>query len=44
MENTLELAPSAVLFLAFLGAFWHKKRRKDEADNVPVEVKLQKRL
>lgn len=28
MENTLELAPSAVLFLAFLGAYWHKHRRE----------------
>lgn len=26
MENTLELAPSAVLFFAFLGAFWHKEQ------------------
>lgn len=29
MENTLELAPSAVLFLAFFGAFWCKSRRDD---------------
>ena len=27
MENTLELAPSADLFLAFLGAFWQRDRR-----------------
>lgn len=33
MENTLELAPSALLFLAFLGAFWHKERRVD-ADSI----------
>lgn len=26
MENTLELAPSAVLFLAFLGGFWPKNK------------------
>lgn len=35
MENTLELAPSAVLFLAFFGAFWCKGR----ADDGRVSVK-----
>lgn len=31
MENTLELAPSAVLFLAFLGAFWHRGKEMTQA-------------
>lgn len=28
MENTLELAPSALLFLAFFGALWHIKENR----------------
>lgn len=30
MENTLELAPSAALFLAFFGAFWNEEKKTDK--------------